>query len=264
MDHYDDSKHKDQQRAQQYNNVSTHKGFIHYVFNTDSESKITLINLAQYTFLAFIFIAILTNLMKIYYPSIDDSRSSIEIIVMILIYIFIIFYSIYYIDRIICYIPNYSGMQYIHCGNSLYLFPLVLSVLITLNTMSPQIDNGTRIILERISESWGLPNIEGSNNGSGGSKKKKKMTQSSQQQQQQQQQQPQQQIAPTLYSGQTTSISQLPVVQMNSQSYDGGNSNQQPQQQQQQNQSDYDQSQPMEPMAANEGGAFSSAFGSLW
>ena len=64
-------------------------------------------------------------------------------------------------------------------------------------------------------------------------------------------------MAPTLYSGQTTPISQLPVVQMNSQEgYQNSQSTQD---------NGFESQQLMEPMAANEGSsAFGGAFGSTW
>ena len=236
--------------------ISKTKGFFHYVFNTDHDTKTDLTNLAQYIFLAFVFVTILINTMRNYFPIIDDSRSSIEILIIVMLYMFILFYGIYYINRVICYIPNFSGSQYSHCGSTLFLFPLVLSVLISITNFSPQAEHGTCIIIERMNEVWESKPTTG--------KKKKKSSATQQQQEQPQQPQhspniytPPQQMAPTLYSGQTTPISQLPVVQMNSQEgYQNSQSTQD---------NGFESQQLMEPMAANEGSsAFGGAFGSTW
>ena len=235
--------------------ISKTKGFFHYVFNTDHDAKLDLMNLGQYVFLAFLFIGILMTIIKRYFPIIDETSSTIEIFIILMVYLMVLFYAIYYINRIICYIPNISGIQYSHCGSSVFLFPFVLSVLTSISSFSPQVEIGRSIIMDRANEMLELKQTSG--------KKKKKGSATQQQQQQQPQHSPNiytppQQMAPTLYSGQTTPISQLPVVQMNSQEgYQNSQSTQ-----------DYgaEQSQQlMEPMAANDGGgAFGGAFGSTW
>lgn len=226
--------------------TSKSKGFFSYVFNADKMVQTDMINLTQYIVLAFLLIMSLITLMKNFFPTIDEEHSTIEIILFIILYIFILFYGIYFINRIICYIPTYTGHQYAHCGSISFIFPIVLSILTCISSFSPQINNGINLIMERINSSW-----ESRNATSGEKKKKKKNTANSNNSQQQQQQSLEtQQIAPTLYTGQTTPINQLPVISSN---------------QPQQHQSSEEPPVYNEPVAANAGGsAFGGAFGDTW
>jgi len=243
--------HKEHKIEHDINYVSKTKGFFNYVFSMDHDTKHLLMNYTQYIFLAFIFIISLSTAMKTYYPIIDETNSSIEICLLILLYIFILFFGIYYVNRIICFIPNYSGTPYIHCNDTLYLFPAIISILYSIISYNSQIKDGIHIILERINEKI---SSNSSDVVSSGKKKKKNVVA---QQQQPPQQLPNMYIAPQQQNtSQTTQISQLPIVQMNSS--DNSNSSSSSIQDQ-----GYDQS--MGPMAANDGvSAFGSAFGSTW
>ena len=244
--------HKDS-KIEHDNFLSKSKGFFSYVFNFDEETKKQLYNITQYLILAFIFIGTLISLLKHYFPVFDESHSTIEITIKMILYVIILIYSVFYINRIICFIPTISGSQYSHCGNIAFIFPMLLSILISMISFNIQINEGINILIERTKSVWGSTQ-------SGDTKKKKKKITNSNEQQNQQSTLETQQVAPTLYSGQTTPISQLPVIQMNSPQQ------QQQQQQQQQHNYSYDE-QPMsnEPMAANAGGsAFGGAFGDAW
>lgn len=238
--------HKDS-KIEHDNFVSKSKGFFNYVFNLDQTSKTDLYNISQYIILAFIFIGTLISLLRNYFPAIDENHSSIEISIKMILYVIILLYSVFYINRIICYIPTISGFQYSHCGNTAFIFPIILSILVSMISFNTQFNEGIGILITRGQAAIGTKQ-------SVDTKKKKKNANSNEQQQQSTLET--QQVAPTLYSGQTTPISQLPVIQMNSP----------PQNQQQQHNQSYDD-QPVynEPVAANSGGsAFGGAFGDSW
>jgi hypothetical protein len=124
------------------------------------------------------------------------------------------------------------------------VFSIVTPVLLSILSFNPQYQDGIFILSERIREAWN------------GNEKKQKKKKKSEQQQQQQQQQPVSHtpITSSLYSGNTTPINQLPILQ------EGFTQNQPVQQSLQQ------QIEPTQelnvPMAANEvvGGSFGSLF----
>ena len=91
------------------NKNSKTKGFFSYVFDFNDQRKQELINLGQYVTLGFIFYTILIYSVDKYFPKIDESSSSIEIIFTLLLFLYVIFYSIYFIDRIICYFHTFFG-----------------------------------------------------------------------------------------------------------------------------------------------------------
>jgi hypothetical protein len=234
------------------NKNSKTKGFFSHVFEFNDQRKQELINLGQYVTLGFIFYTILIYVVDMYFPKIDDTSSSIEIIITLLLYLYIIFYSVYFIDRIICYFHSFFGKPISGSSHNhdLLLFPLVTPILLAIISFNPQFQDGTYILFERLNDAW-----------NGTDKKQKKKNKGNPQQVQQQQQQIP--ITSSMYSGNTTPINQLPVLQE-------GFTQQQPVQQ-------YAQStqlppmtqtvqEPFAPMAANEvtGGSFGSSFGSLF
>jgi hypothetical protein len=242
MDNYDSDSNKN----------SKTKGFFNHVFEFNDQRKQELINLGQYVTLGFIFYTILIYVVDMYFPKIDDTSSSIEIIITLLLYLYIIFYSVYFIDRIICYFHSFFGKPISGSSHSheLLLFPLVTPILLAIISFNPQFQDGTYILFERLNDAW-----------NGNDKKQKKKNKGNPQQVSQQQQLP---ITSSMYSGNTTPINQLPVLQ------EGFTQQQQPVQQYAQS----TQLPPMTPspqeafapMAANEvtGGSFGSSFGSLF
>jgi hypothetical protein len=234
------------------NKNSKTKGFFSYVFDFNDQRKQELINLGQYVTLGFIFYTILIYSVDKYFPKIDETSSSIEIIFTLLLFLYVIFYSIYFIDRIICYFHTFFGkpLHGASHNHDLWLFPLVTPILIAIISFNPQFQDGSYILFERLNDAW-----------NGNEKKQKKKNKSNPQPQQppmQQQMITNTPITNSLYSGNTTPIHQLPVVQE-------GFTQQQPQQIQQQ-QPYMDSPQSQEPMAANDaiGGSFGSSFGSLF
>jgi hypothetical protein len=246
MDNYDSDSNKN----------SKTKGFFSHVFEFNEQRKQELIHLGQYVTLGFIFYTILIYIVDIYFPKIDDMSSSIEIIITLLLYLYIIFYSVYFIDRIICYFHSFFGkpLTVSSHNHDLLLFPLVTPILLAIISFNPQFQDGTYILFERLNDAW-----------NGNEKKQKKKNNAHPQQVQQQQQQQQQQIpiTSTMYSGNTTPINQLPVLQE-------GFTQQQPVQQYAQSQQlppiSQQVQEPFAPIAANEvsGGSFGSSFGSLF
>ena len=241
MDNYDSDSNKN----------SKTKGFFSHVFEFNDQRKQELINLGQYVTLGFIFYTILIYSVDKYFPKIDDSSSSIEIIFTLLLFLYIIFYSVYFIDRIICYFHTFFGKPLYGPSHNhdLWLFPLVTPILIAIISFNPQFQDGSNILFERLNDAW-----------NGNEKKQKKKNKSNPQPQQppmQQQMISNTPITNSLYSGNTTPIHQLPVVQEGF--------TQQPQQLQQQ-QPYMDSPQQTEPLAANDaiGGSFGSSFGSLF
>jgi hypothetical protein len=247
MDNYDSESNT--------NKNSKTKGFFSYVFDFNEQRKQELINLGQYVTLGFIFYTILVYVVDIYFPKIDDTSSSIEIIFTLLLYLYIIFYSVYFIDRIISYFHSFFGKPLSGTSHSheLLLFPLVTPILLAIISFNPQFQDGTYIIFERLNDAW-----------NGKEKKQKKKNKSNPQPQQppmQQQMITQQPITNSLYSGNTTPINQLPVIQ------EGFTQQQsQPVQQFTQDNSNTAGQESFAPMAANEvmGGSFGSSFGSLF
>jgi len=194
-------KHHDSDFEKNHN--SKQKGFFSFVFEYNEDKKTKFIKIAQYVTLGFIFYSSFIHIIDKYYPKIDDTYSSIEIIITLLLYCYIYFYSLYYIDRIRCYLSSiFSSSQCIkHDEREISEYEIVTPALLAILSYNPQFQDGISIIAERINEAWN------------GNEKKQKKKKKSEQQQQQQQPISHTPITSSLYSGNTTPINQLPILQ---------------------------------------------------
>jgi len=125
--------------------------FISYVFNFDEENKAGIFNMIQYTMLAIVPVIVLLKLVKHYIPEDDDSKPSLEILVEVIIQLIVIFLSIWFIDKMVRFIPTYSGFCYYKFNETNFIIP----ILIVLITMQTKLGAKINILLDRVSELWG-------------------------------------------------------------------------------------------------------------
>jgi len=247
---------------------SSKKGFFKHVFNFDEDSKTEILNIIQYSLLAIIPIIILNKISQKYVPEANDEKSSLEILAEIVSQVLLIFLGILLINRIIMYIPTYSGEKYPEF-NVIYIVLAVLMITLSLQT---KLGEKVSILSDRVIELWdGKPEEKNSKNrNSGNVKVSQPISGQTQGQGQGQLMNQLSALNQSLYGGgNSTPISQLP------------SSMEQPQQQQQQ-QTDYnsmyrndynplqgaatpggDEGFQQGPMAANDmlGSTFGSSFG---
>jgi len=219
------------------------KGFFSWVFYMDEKMKTELTNIGQYISLALLLYSVLIYFINMYFPLIDETNSSIEIIIKLIAFVYILFYSIYFMNRVICYIPTFSGNPYpdFIMYDSKYMFPSIISIVISTISFHDSFKLGIHSLFDRL-KSLTINSDETP-------KKKKKKVTINENENTTDNQSFQQSLPPMnnpLYNGNTTSINQLPVVNVQKNNY----------------QEDFqNQGQPSEPMAANESG---SAFGSIF
>ena len=226
-------------------NNKVDSNFFSYVFNFDEENKAGMLNMIQYTLLAILPVVILLKLVKHYIPEDDDSKPSLEVLVEIIVQLLLIFLTIWFVDKMIRFVPTYSGISYFKFNETNFIIP----ILIVLITMQTKLGAKINLLLDRVTELW-----------SGKTNKAHtpqfKVTQPIVGNQHMPSQADTLNLGPqfnqNISPGNTTLISDLP---MNTQQ-------QQPQQQQQQIQVQNDVLDPSPLMAANEalGGIFGSSF----
>lgn len=129
------------------------KDFFKHVFNFDDESKSSILNLIQYTFLAIIPIVVLNKLMYKYVPEADEQKGSLEITGEIVLQILFLFLGLLLVHRIITYVPTYSGEDYAE----IQLITSVLAVLIIILSLSTKLGDKINILFQRIYEMWNGP-----------------------------------------------------------------------------------------------------------
>ena len=145
--------------------------FFSYVFNFDHDNKMDIMNMLQYTLLAIIPILLLLKGIKHVVPEEDESKGSLEIVAESVGQIVLIMMGIWFINKIIRYIPTYSGENYHKFNNINFILPFV----VILATMQTKLGAKLNILIDRVADLWHGKTREGM------------------QQQQQQQQQGQQQ-----------------------------------------------------------------------
>ena len=87
-------------------------GFFNYVFKFDNENKHRIMNMLQYTLLAIIPVLLILRGIKHIIPEDDDSKGSIEILAESVGQVILIMLAIWLTNKIINYIPTYSGEEY--------------------------------------------------------------------------------------------------------------------------------------------------------
>ena len=227
--------------------------FFSYVFNFDNENKADIMNMLQYTMLAIVPVLILLRGIKYIVPEEDESKGSLEILAESVGQIVLIMMGIWFINKVIRYIPTYSGEVYHKFNNINFILPFV----IILATMQTKLGAKLNILIDRVTDLWyGRPQAQ-QGQGQGQGQPIVRVSQPLAGQPQQQMHQPSQadyldrtQLLPS-----NPSMTAMPQQQ-------SPNFNQMYQNQPTQLVSpEYPPQNVMEPMAANEG--FSS-FGSKW
>ena len=141
------------------------EGFFKYVFNFDDDNKSMLLNLFQYSFLSMPLIILILKLINYYTPEEDDEKGTLEILAEIVVSLSVILLSIWFINKIIRYIPTYSKMDYAAFNETNFL----LAFLILLFTMQTKLGAKINILVERLVDLY-----EGKTNLKDSEKKKKK------------------------------------------------------------------------------------------
>lgn len=126
--------------------TNTNKGFFNYVFNFDEENKSLFLNLFQYSFLAVPFVIFILKLVNYYTPEENSNKGTLEILVEVIGSLSVILMAIWFINKVIRYIPTYSKVAYSTFNETNFIVPF----LIMLFTMQTKIGNKINIIIERL------------------------------------------------------------------------------------------------------------------
>ena len=132
------------------------KSFLSHVFSTTDEGKAELLNVIQYATLGVIPIVILNKLIQRFVPEADTEKSSLELMVEVLIQLIVMFCGIVIIHRIISYIPTYSGFKY----ENLILTNVILAFLVIVLSIQTKLGIKVNILVDRIGDLWNGPSAK--------------------------------------------------------------------------------------------------------
>lgn len=125
-------------------------GFFRHVFKMDSDEKGTILNIMQYTVLSMIPVLLVLKLIRTAFPEADDEKGSLVILAEVIGQIFVMFLSIYFIHRMIVYIPTFSGIKY----SDFNLTNLILGFLMIILTIQTKLGEKVHILVERVQSLW--------------------------------------------------------------------------------------------------------------
>lgn len=125
-------------------------GFLKYVFNFDEENKHNLMNMVQYTLLSIIPVIIILRLIKHIVPEEDETKGSLEISIECIGQIILIVLAIWFTNKIIRYIPTYSGEYYGKFNETNFIIPFI----IILATMQTKLGAKLNILIDRVIDLW--------------------------------------------------------------------------------------------------------------
>ena len=122
------------------------KGFFSHVFNFDDENKDMLTNMFQYSFLSLPLVLIVLKLINYFSPEENDEKGNLEILLEVILTLTSILLAIWFINKIIMYIPTYSKTKYAEFNEITFILPF----LILLFTMQTKIGTKINILIERL------------------------------------------------------------------------------------------------------------------
>lgn len=125
-------------------------GFFKYVFNFDEENKNSIMNMLQYTILSIIPVLITLRLIKHIIPEEDETKGSLEILAESVGQIILIVLAIWFTNKIIRYIPTYSGEYYGKFNETNFIIPFI----IILATMQTKLGAKLNILIDRTVDLW--------------------------------------------------------------------------------------------------------------
>jgi hypothetical protein len=113
--------------------ITIDKGFFKHVFNFSESNKAFMLNMIQYTVLAFIPVILVLKVTKTYVPEADEKKGSVELLAESLFQVIFIVLSFWFINRIITFIPTYSGKPYKEFNETTFIVGFIF-ILLTLQT----------------------------------------------------------------------------------------------------------------------------------
>lgn len=130
--------------------------FFSHVFSTSEEGKAEIMNVVQYALLGVIPIVMLNKSIQRFIPDADVDKSSLELLVEILLQLIIMFVGVVLIHRMITFVPTYSEFKY----EPLSLTNVLLAFMILVLSIQTKLGIKVNIMYDRIMEMWDGPPVE--------------------------------------------------------------------------------------------------------
>ena len=125
---------------------TTGKSFVSHVFNFDTDTKDTLLNVTQYTALSVIPVVLLNKAVQRVFPEPDEDKTNLEILAEVLGQLVFMLVAVFFVHRLVTFVPTYSGAEY----KELNLFTVVLVFLVLMLSVQTRAGQKVNILMDRL------------------------------------------------------------------------------------------------------------------
>jgi len=129
--------------------------FFQHVFKFDDDSKSELLNIGQYSILSIIPIIFLNKSIQKFFPEVDEEASTLELLAEIIGQILIMFIGIFFIHRLVTFVPTYSKTNY----EQFNVTSIVIAFLVIVLSLQTRLGEKVNILIDRL-----LDYIDGNKN----------------------------------------------------------------------------------------------------
>lgn len=129
---------------------STKDNIFNKIFTYDEDMKYDLINLSQFILFSVIPIIALSKFIEKYSPDINNNKTTIELLLEIILQLNVLFIGFYLIQHIVINIPTFSGKKYPEMFIIASIIPVVFSLISSDNPLNTKIN----ILFSRFSDLW--------------------------------------------------------------------------------------------------------------
>lgn len=126
------------------------KGFVEHVFTLDGDAKSYLLNVIQYCIMAILPIALLSRVNNSLFPINDDSKGNMELLAEVSGEFVFTLLGIYFIHRLITYVPSYSGQKF----GKMNLFNSIMVYLLIVLNQESRLGSKVETLTSRLMELW--------------------------------------------------------------------------------------------------------------
>lgn len=112
---------------------NSNNSFINYIFSMNDDEKDTILNIIQYTILSILPLIVIIKIMNVYLPKFNENKGNIEILIEVILQLVFTIIFLWFINKIILYIPTYSKSNYENINIMNMILPIIF-ILFTLET----------------------------------------------------------------------------------------------------------------------------------
>ena len=120
--------------------------FFQHVFKFDDDTKSELLNIGQYSILSIIPIVFLNKSVQKLFPEVDDEASTVELLAEIIGQIILMFIGIFFIHRLVTFVPTYSKTNY----EQFNVTNIVIAFLVIVLSLQTRLGEKVNILIDRL------------------------------------------------------------------------------------------------------------------